>query len=375
MPEDKQHALLSPSAAHRWMSCTASIRATTGISSPTSIYAEEGTRAHARAEYLLKKSLGFELDEAEPAADDKEMEEAVDEYVLFVLEKGGTDGKYFIEQRFPLSSEYAPSGTCFGTTDCAVIRGDTLIICDLKYGMMKVEAEMNPQLLIYALATYEALKKDYAIKDVKMCIFQPRVYNVDEFTILVADLLEWGETVLKPKAYEAAEGTGYFESGSWCRFCPIASTCRTRAEKQMEMAQYDFMDANELSPDEVAEILAKLPDFEAWMTDIREWALSFLISGGKIPGFKVVEGRSTRAITDQDKAAETLEAEGFYPYEKKFMTITALEKLVGRRKFNELLSPYITRKPGKPTIASDEDKRMPIDKRMDAALEFASEEA
>lgn len=371
------HAVLSPSSSSRWMACPKSIQATLDKQSETSSFAEEGTRAHALGEWKLKNALGLPAGEC-PEADDGEMDEATTGYMEYALEKGGTDGVYFIEQRFALDERYAPAGSCFGTTDCACVSGNTLFIIDLKYGKgIQVRSRYNSQLMIYALATYNAISSVFeGIEKVVMCVYQPRLSNCDEFELPINKLLAWGDSVLREKAYMAYEGEGGFHAGEHCRFCPIKATCRERGDRELDVfREYGYLGPDEYSLDELSSVLQQIPDFESWISDVKEWAMAHLIKGGTIPHFKLVAGKSARTIVDEEGAASALKAIDIDPYNRKLKTITELEKTLGKKKFKEVLDQFIQKKEGKPAIASEEDKRPPYITRIDAAEEFASEGA
>jgi len=362
MPE--QHALLSASGAHRWMNCTPSAMLESGLPASTSDAAEQGTAAHALAEHKLRRALHQHPNMC-PASEyiDAEMEGYTDDYVDFVLRQvrdtrqSCPDPQALIEQRLDFS-HIVPGG--FGTGDAVIIAEPRLHIIDLKYGMgVLVEAEPNPQLMLYAFGALHAFGSLYEITEVAVTIFQPRRGNVSTWTTTTEELLAWAQTEVAPKASLAATGSGQFSAGSWCQFCKLASTCRARAEANLDIAMYEFAPPAELSDNEIADVLARLPLLTKWASDVEAYAASLAINQGKVwPGFKVVAGRSVRKYTDEAAVAEAAQAAGFSDiYDRKLITLTAMEKLMGRREFTEVLGDLIHKPVGKPALVPNSDKR------------------
>ena len=182
-----------------------------------------------------------------------------------------------IEQRLDFS-HVVPGG--FGTGDCVIIAEPKLQIIDLKYGQgVLVEAERNPQLMLYALGALRTFGDLYDIETVAVTIYQPRRGNVDTWETSVADLLAWAETEVKPKAELAAAGEGEFCPGSWCQFCRIAPTCRARAESNLALAQLEFAspsEPSELSDSEIADVLTRIPQLKTWAADVEAYALDVI---------------------------------------------------------------------------------------------------
>lgn len=374
MPD--QHALLSASGAHRWLNCPPSALAEAGLPDSTSSAAEQGTVAHALAEWKLRRAL-HQAPSMKPVSDwiDTEMETHTDDYAAFIQErlrearKTCADPQVLIEQRLDYSY-LVPGG--FGTGDCVIIAEPLLQIIDLKYGQgVLVEAERNPQLMLYALGALHAFDALYEISEVAVTIFQPRRSNVDTWTVSVTELKAWAEEVVRPTAKQAACGEGSFAAGDWCRFCKLAPTCRARAEAHLALARLEFAPPAELSDVEISEVLAKLPELKRWASDVESYALSLAVNQGKTwAGFKLVEGRSIRKYVDETKVVETAQAAGVSDiYEKKLKTITALEKQLGKKRFNELLGDLVIKPPGKPALVPETDKR-PAPQTASAADEF-----
>ena len=358
-----KHAFLSASASHRWLSCPPSAKLCAEVQDETSTYARQGTDAHELCEYKVLKCLGEDVKDPTEDLDffDTEMDECADaycEYVLEQYEKAKTlcrDPQVLVEQRLDFS-KWVPNG--FGTGDCLIIADKVLQIVDFKYGLgVLVEAENNPQMMCYALGALDTYDGIYDIDEIQMTIFQPRRDNISTFTISKAALLEWAENFLKPTAELAYNGEGEFNAGDHCQFCKVKATCRKRAEYSMELAAYDFEEPVLLDEAEIAEILPKIDSLIAWGNDIKDYALSQALSGVAYKGFKVVEGRSNRKYTDENAVARTVEANGYDPYEKKLLGITAMTSLLGKKRFDELLGGLISKPPGKPALVPESDKR------------------
>ena len=369
------HALLSASGAHRWLNCTPSARLESDEPESTSAAAEQGTAAHALAEHKLRRALKQRSKRPVSTWIDDEMETLTDDYVAYVqehisiaLETCG-DPQVLIEQRLDFS-HIVPGG--FGTGDCVIIAEPTLQIIDLKYGQgVLVEAANNPQLMLYALGALHAFGILYDIKTVSVTIYQPRRGNVDTWEISVAELEHWAETEVKPKAELAAAGKGEFCPGSWCQFCRIAPTCRARAEANLALAKLEFTPPAELSDTEIADVLARIPQLKTWAADVEAYALSKAVNQGVVfEGFKLVAGRSVRKYTSETDVAAAAEAAGYKDiWDRKLITLTAMEKLMGKPAFNEILGDLVTKPAGKPTLVPASDKRPPLD-LVSAATDF-----
>ena len=220
-----------------------------------------------------------------------------------------------------------------------------------------MEAENNPQMMCYALGALDTYDGIYDIKAVRMTIFQPRRSNISTFTMKKEDLLDWAENTLKPAAQLAIRGEGDFKAGAHCQFCAVKATCRKRAEYNLELAQYDFEMPEHLEPAEISAILPRIDELVSWAGDIKDYALQSALSGTDYPGYKVVEGRSTRKYTDETAVASAVKDNGFDPYEKKLLGITAMTSLLGKKKFEKILGGLIAKPPGKPVLVPETDKR------------------
>ncbi len=368
------HALLSPSASHRWLHCTAAPRLEEGIKDEGSDYAAEGTLAHAYCAMKLKEFLGLPTDgekEEIAALQEKygtgEMSEYTDTYATIVLEKFNAaravtpDAQLLVETRLDFS-DYVPDA--FGTADAIIIADGTMEIIDFKYGKgVKVSAVENPQMMIYALGAYARFAFEYRIDNLRATIVQPRIDNLSEYEITVEELTSWASNVLTPAAEKAYKGEGPQTPGSWCQFCKVKNQCRALADKCKAAVA---VDPKLITPEELAkDVLPMVPIVKTWISGVEEFALAQALSGVQLPGWKIVEGRSIRKITDTDSVADALTKSGYTqsdiykPIEMR--TITELEKLVGKKQFAALCGEWVNKPQGKPTLAPESDKRKAID--------------
>ena len=358
-----RHAILSASSSHRWLNCPPSAQLCAAEANKSSPYAQQGTDAHELCEYKVLKSLGRDVSDPTENLDyfDTEMDDCSDQYCSYVMEqyeeakKLCSDPQVLVEQTLDFS-RWVPMG--FGTGDCLIVADKVLHIIDFKYGLgILVDANDNPQMMCYALGALDIYDGIYDIEKVKMTIFQPRRENISTCTMTKDALLSWADEVLKPTAELAIEGKGDFNAGDHCQFCAVKATCRKRAEHNLELARYDFEMPANLDETEIAAILPRIDDLTAWAADIKEYALQQALSGVAYPGFKVVEGKSNRKYTDEEAVAFVVKDNGYDPYEKKLLGITAMTSLLGKKKFEELLAGLIAKPPGKPTLVPESDKR------------------
>lgn len=359
----KAHAILSASSSHRWLNCPPSARLCETYEDKGSDYAAEGTDAHSLCEYKLRLALGMEATDPTEHLTwyNEEMLDCANGYASYILElveaakETCADPVVLIEQRVDFS-RWVEQG--FGTSDAIIISDGTLHVVDYKHGLgVLVEADNNPQMMCYALGALELFDVIYDIDTVAMTVYQPRRQNVSTFEMPKDDLYRWADEVLKPTAELAFAGDGNFLCGEWCGFCKAKHECRARAEANLMLAQYDFKLPPLLEDTEIEVILSRADQLVSWVNDIKEYALQQAISGKEWTGFKLVEGRSNRRYTDEAAVTQTVTDAGFDPYERKLLGITAMQKLLGKSRFDELLSAYIEKPQGKPTLVPDSDKR------------------
>ena len=391
----EKHALLSASSASRWLVCTAAPRFEEGLPERTSEYAEEGRLAHAIAELkVLKKSTvmtnrtyNSRLNKLKKDPSyNPEMDKTTDLYLEYINELVmGYDNTPTVAVEVQVDfSAYVPEG--FGTCDCCIIGGDTLSIVDYKHGKgVPVAAKGNPQMRLYALGALNRYAPIFGgtIKNVRMSIMQPRLDpEPSTDTITVEELRAWGDSI-KPIASKAFSGFGEFVPGDHCRFCRGKAKCRARAntctaledfagcvpegsltpeqKQSMEAATASGMEAPGLLTDEeIGELLIRGKSLVQWYKDLEEYATTALLNGKPIPGWKLVAGRSDRAFTDQDAALKAIMEAGYDEaviYERKPLTLAQLEKLMGKKPFEEAVGGYVIKPPGKPKLAEASDKR------------------
>lgn len=359
------HALLSPSAAHRWLNCTAAPRLEENIADSGSTFAEEGTLAHAYCAKHLKGFLGLptadedaEIKQLNDKYHTGEMDEYTDTYKTIVLEKFNAartktpDAQLLVEVKLDFS-EWVPEA--FGTADAVIIADGTMEIIDFKYGKgVKVSAAKNPQMQIYALGAYSQFSFEYNIQRVRMTIVQPRIDNLSEYELSAVDLIAWATYQLMPKAKEAFEGKGRQMPGEWCQFCKVKATCKALADLTFAAVE-QHPDPKTISPEEMAcRVLPMLDTIKTWIKGVDEYTLEQALNGQKYQGFKLVAGRSVRKITDQEAVMGALSkaefAEDAYMKPRELKTITDLEKLIGKKRFNEICGDWIDKPQGKPTL-------------------------
>lgn len=371
-----KHAILSASGASRWMACTPSAVLEQQFENKSSVFAEEGTLAHELGELTLKLNLGEITKRTfnskfkkiqENKLYSADMPDYVQTYVDTCLERVSEakattpDALFKIEQRLDFS-EWVPDG--FGTGDFVIIADGTMEVCDLKYGKgVPVSANNNKQMMLYALGAIAEFNFLYDIQKVRMTIIQPRLDNLSTFEVTTEDLLKWAEDYVRPRAELAIKGKGEFCAGDNCKFCRAKAVCRARAEKNMELAKYDFEEPALLDNNDVAYILSKIDELVNWAGDVKEFALEQALNGEEYDGFKVVEGRSNRKYADTEAIVEILRDNNFNDPDifkpSELITLTNMEKLVGKKKLTELIGDYIVKPPGKPTLVPITDKREP----------------
>lgn len=376
MPET--HALLSASSAKRWLACPPSARLTENMPDSGSGYAAEGTLAHSLCELKLRrkfeglKKSAFDKAAAEIRKNElysPEMDGCTDQYIDYIskiVHGYSTKPAVIPEQRVDYSG-IAPGG--FGTSDCIILCGNDMHIIDFKYGRgVPVSSEDNPQLKLYALGAAREYDVLYDIRNVTLHIVQPRTEDGNSSWSLSREALEeWGRNIM-PTAKLAWEGRGEFSCGDHCRFCKAKATCRARAEHILSEAEFSAVPPELLSDDELGKILVRVRLFANWLSDIEEYALNEILSGKTVTGFKAVEGRSNRQISDLEAAFAVLKDSGIEEamlYERKPLGLTELEKLVGgKKKLTELIGKYIEKPQGRPTLVPADDKRPDYKKDM-----------
>ena len=374
--KSRAHALLSASSAHRWLACPPSAVAAAAYENTSSEYAAEGTMAHEVAEIVVSGSIRPETGRDGFAPEvTQEMLDCAAGYRDYIQEQIRTpDAVQMLERRVDFSA-YVPDG--FGTCDCIIIQGNTLTIIDYKYGRgVQVSAVGNPQMRLYALGALNDYGIAYDIERVEMHIYQPRINNISTDAMTVEDLTTWAEKVVKPTAAKAAKGKGEYKAGAHCKFCPHAGRCRELTKTCTEYVNTHGLRVGVpvLAPHEVAEVLAMEPLVSLWLKRVKDQAMNTMLNGGEIPGYKVVEGRQgARRWTDEHQVATLLDNAGYTRDEYTTTTIfspAGMDKVLGKKKVEELLGSCVERSPGSPTIVPVSDKRPPYDREAEAKKDF-----
>lgn len=373
MPTPERHALLSASSAHQWMHCTPSARLGENAPDKTSEYAEEGRLAHSIAELKLRKKFEVMTQRTYTARLNKlkkdhryspELDTITGTYLEYVTELAmiyPSRPAVVVEQQVEFS-RWVPEG--FGTSDCIILGSQRMDVVDFKAGRgVAVDAERNPQMMLYALGALEAYSMLYDIQDVRLHIVQPRVSSTPSTWETTAEnLLKWADAEVKPLADLAWKGEGETTPGDWCRFCRVKAQCRARADQYAMLEDFAAIPGPLLSDAEIGERLTQAKGLTQWAKDLEAYALAACLEGRELPGWKVVEGRRTRAFDDPDAAFGDIVAAGVDEamlYERRPLTLSQIEKIVGKTRFAEIAGAHIVKSPGKPTLAPASDKREP----------------
>ncbi len=369
---DRDHAILSPSSAKRWIHCTPSALLAEAAGSKTSVYAEEGTLAHEIAEYALTQYLEGKydpiMDEALPIRDEHlknplfniDMANYIRDYCDYVIgeeyemQKSDWSSKMYLERRVDIT-DFAPDS--FGSVDVTLVSYKTIHIIDLKFGAgVKVTADYNEQMMLYALGALKAAASQ-SIINIRMTIAQVRLDHYDTFEMSKGELLDWAEKVLKPAAKAAIQGKGKQVIGSWCGFCPVKAQCR--AQRDAILADFDEKpEPLLLSDEEIVDLIGKIDTYKSWIESVNKYVYDRAIQGHKWEGYKLVAGRSSRVIKDEAKIRQALLNE-FLEDEVlniKLKGIGDLEKLLGKKVFSARFGDAIESRPGAPKLVPESAK-------------------
>lgn len=388
-----EHAILSASSASRWLACPPSARLEESLPETASPYAEEGTLAHEMAKVELQKYL-FRISatayrEAWTAfrADSRVTEDfkaAVHLYVQSAIQKIeharriNRDAEIFLEQRLDYS-RVVPEG--FGTGDLVIVCDGILEVIDLKFGKgIVVSPVENPQAKLYGFGALEETGLLYDIHTIRLTIHQPRLSpDPESWDIPLEDLRAWAGSIA-PIARAAWAGDGEFNPGDHCRFCKAKGQCRARAEANLDLAQQEFKLPHLLSDEDISRLYAKLDPLIKWANDVKAYALKAACNGRKFAGWKLVRGRSNRRYKDPQAAAKALIAAGFPgeaiyqpPVERQLLGITEMERLITKKKFTELLEPFVEKPPGSLTLVAANDKRPEVEADQASGFDITEE--
>jgi Protein of unknown function (DUF2800) len=390
VPVEPAHAKLSASGSAKWLTCTPSARLEDKFPNEDTSFSKEGTFGHAVFEHRLSIYLGrdteYMFEDKIPGHAEFWSQELSDSVGLAVdvalehIEEARlecADPIILLEQRLDFS-QWVPEG--FGTGDMLIITNSYTKVLDLKMGKgIAVDAAGNSQFRLYMLGAYHTYGHLYDIQEVRGVVLQPRLNNWSTETLEVDELLNWAQQVVIPAAMSAWAGTGDFVAGDHCSssFCRARFTCRARAEHNLEVARQDFamLDPELMTDAQIAKVLTKADDAIKWLNDCKSYALTQATTkGAKFDGFKLVEGRSNRVISNPDELAKRLIAAGTPEavlYERSMLGLTALEKAVGKKVLASASADLITKPPGKPVLVPLDDKREAINSTASAIADFS----
>ncbi len=382
----RDHAVLSASGAHRWMTCPASAMLEQQFPDTTSDAAKEGTLAHELAEAKVKQYFFPDTFSRQKLAAvvrrlkkdslwEDEMDRYTEEYLDYIKREAISFSAIpyvAVEKRIDFS-DYVPEG--FGTADCILISGSTLHVIDLKYGKgVPVSAEENPQMLLYALGAYEAYRMIYPIEEVALSIVQPRLPDGNsKWKCSVKQLLQFGQVATEMASKALSEDAEFNPEDKACRFCRANAQCRARAEKNIQLAFFTDKKPPLISDEEVGQYLLRGEDIAKWVKDLQGYALTQCLAGKDIPGWKAVEGRGSREWTDLDEAFQNLQengVDGSLLWEQRPLTVAQVEKVIGKKEFAACAQNFVVKNPGKPTLVKSSDKRVAITNKMSAEEAF-----
>lgn len=375
----REHALLSASSSSRWLACPPSAVAAEAYPNQDTEYTREGTLAHEVAEITARRAVPLLYPDIDtmnlPEGVTTEMLDCAKGYADYIQEQiKSADAYILLEQRVDFSP-WVPEG--FGTCDCIILQGSTMEVIDYKYGQgVPVSADKNSQMMLYALGALNDYGIAYDVTDIRMHIYQPRLNNISVYDTSAEKLMAWAEKTVKPVAEQAAKGKGKYNPGEWCKFCPHAGRCRQLTQVCTEYVETHSLRVGVpvLAPHEVADVLRMEPLVALWLKRVKDQALTTMLNGGEIPGYKVVEGRGSRSWSDEFKVVELLTETHHYDLdaitETKLLSVAGMEKALGKKKVTEMLANLIEKKPGSPTIAPQSDKRPEYDRLVEAAKDF-----
>ncbi len=374
MGSPSAHAVLSPSSAKRWMACTPSARFEEQFENVETVFAQEGTLAHAISELILKHRLGkiAQFDEHLDSCKQHElytpeMLTHAEQYADYCMLEVHKDSIAEVEARLDITA-FIPEG--FGTGDFLSYTPSLkrLAFRDLKYGKgVAVSAIDNTQLKIYALGALLWYRwvygDDVEIEMISVGIYQPRINNNSEWEISVTDLIHWAETELKPAADLAFKGAGAYQPGEHCKFCRARVKCKALADHNLDLFKHELKSHDQLSDADLLDIVKRGGLLADWVKDISEYVTSEAVKGKKWAGMKLVEGKSNRVFVSESMTEKKLLEAGF----KEIYTpavllgVTGLTKVLGAKVFKELVEPDLRKPPGKPTLVSVDDPRKEFD--------------
>ena len=307
------------------MTCPGSVQLSQGWQDEESDHAALGTAAHTLAAHCLIKKIepwrligqyvsGDKIDGAAPGhLIDKEMADAVSEYIAFIDAEfpDRNQGNSWVERKFHCPSIHK---FFYGTSDFTAIAGRKATVVDYKHGAgIVVDAFENPQLMYYAAGVLEDLGLWNTIDEVELVIVQPRAFHYDgpirSWTIKTAELVAWLEDKLVP-AMDKALVSRDTKSGEHCRFCPArAGACPQlmadfkELEELMKLLGNDGAGAPKLTGEQLARFLDLGEVFKIQRTAALKTATVRVQQGHKVPGWKLAKAKANREFKEGAEAA------------------------------------------------------------------------
>lgn len=377
------HAEKAPSGANTWMACPASIPMQRGRPDNDTLDAATGTVAHYLA-YLalnsntdLNKFVGTPIREGDfEVFVDDEFVSYVYAYVNYVRSQTGPGEMLELEQKLPIGHFTMEEGA-HGTTDALIVGDERLKIIDLKFGIGNpVDAVENKQLMIYALACYDAFQFYGDFKEVELHIVQPRLHSITSWATTIEHLEAFRTQVIEAAAaVEAAEAElqeWHFAPGEkQCQWCKAKGVCKALAESCLATATDDAVDLRQpinitdwqMDDATLGRCVAATPLIEQWLKAIDAEAERKLMDGGVVPGAKLVMGRmGNRKWADDEKAEAKLKRifGAANAVKKTVITPAQAEKLAKKDPnvdWDSSFAPMTWQPPGKPQVAPESDKR------------------
>ena len=356
----------SPSSSSRWLECTGSANFCKGVPNKTNEVTDMGSYFHELAAYKVARAMRLRATKPTSLLDTEEAEEFTDEYASIVmkivnrLRSRDKNVKVLIEERVSID-DYI-KGT-FGTCDLAIISKGHLRVIDAKFGFKEVSPIRNSQLQIYSLGLLAKYKEEYGITKVTLGIYQPRISRtLQTYETTAKQILAWGEKKVKVVGAEILNGKGKFVIGSFCDYCPLFCQCRKHYEVFKKMENLATKEINKMSEEELIQVLENADAVEAFISKVKEYALSQMMEGKEYPGFKLCEGRSISKFTDEAKVVEACRKAGFDDmYKTTLISVAEMKKLMGKDVFGKTLGTLVERPKGKLVIAKQTDKRPAVD--------------
>jgi len=362
---------LAASQASKWVNCPPSRHLELKYPKRTSSHAYEGLLAHDLADAYLNYSSGALTQEEYDSRLEKmkarrgfsvRMQSYAVQYGDFVLDefyRQGTASILSVEQQLDYSGYLGFKGR--GRGDAIIASPGQLFVADFKYGKgVRVQAENNEQMMLYALAAYRAFNLMFDIHTVSMAVVQPRMHNNSVWRTDVRTLLDWAEHTAKPSAEKAIMGDGELNPGSWCQFCEAKPRCKALKELATKEAQLIFSSPKELALADLVDAYKNSENYSLWISSVKKYLMGLAMSGQKIPGLKLVSSGGRQAWSNEDTVMEVLSSKGLAPEKYTKVTLKGIgdiSDLFSVDEFQRELEQYITKKPGLPSLVDDSDPR------------------